>query len=280
MELKEANEREGHAENPALDILNAWCLLHQGRTDTVEFMLCPFCSSQISPIWNPLFTTHNYLGQSNQQAQPSLSSQLPHTREVASKSVAVSFTWAACPNEDCRQILVKVSSTLYTNNIADVTKNWFAVPRRKVPQPIDELVKDPFAKDFVEACFILDDSPRMSSVLSRRILADLLRQYANLTDYNLAGRIDKFTANPQHPSRLRENLHYLREMGDFGAHTMENDQGLIVDVTREEAEWTLKVVSDLFDYFIVGPEKDRALREAFDKKLNQTGRKPIKKLTS
>ncbi len=112
---------------------------------------------------------------------------------------------------------------------------------------------------------------------SRRILADLLKIYANLTDYNLATRIDKFIAYSQHPSRLRENLHYLREIGDFGAHAMENDQGIQVDVTREEAEWTLKIVEDLFDYFIVSPEKDRLLREAMDKKLDQTGRKPIKK---
>jgi len=117
----------------------------------------------------------------------------------------------------------------------------------------------------------------MSAVLSRRILADLLKQYAGLNDYNLAGRIDKFIADRQHPSRLRDNLHYLREMGDFGAHTMEDDQGHIVNVEREEAEWTLQMVEDLFDYFIVAPEKDKALRESFDKKLEQAGRKPIKR---
>jgi hypothetical protein len=90
---------------------------------------------------------------------------------------------------------------------------------------VDELVRDPFAKDFREACLILDDSPRMSSVLSRRILADLLEQYANLTDYKVATRIDKFIADITHPSRLRDNLHYLREIGDFSAHTMKDDQG-------------------------------------------------------
>jgi hypothetical protein len=61
---------------------------------------------------------------------------------------------------------------------------------------------------------------------------------------------------------------------------MKDDQGQIVDVGKDEAEWTLKIVADLFDYFVVAPEKDRLRREAIDKKLQDAGRKPIKKLTS
>ena len=142
------------------------------------------------------------------------------------------------------------------------------MPNKKAAQPIDALVSDlQLGKDFQEACAILDESPRMSAVLSRRILADLLKQYAGLNDKRLAERIDKFIADNQHPSRLRDNLHYLREIGDFGAHTMEDDQGHIVDLEREDAGWTLKIVTDLFDYFIIAPEKDKAQRESFDKKL-------------
>jgi hypothetical protein len=48
------------------------------------------------------------------------------------------------------------------------------------------------ARDYREATFIIEDSPRMSSVLSRRILADLLEKYAGLTQYDLAARIDAF----------------------------------------------------------------------------------------
>ncbi|MGD0456496.1 MAG: hypothetical protein ABSC21_01975 [Terriglobia bacterium] len=58
---------------------------------------------------------------------------------------------------------------------------------------------------------------------------------------------------------------------------MENDQAQIINVGREEADWTLKVVTDLFDYFIVAPERDKVLREAIDKKLAQAGRKPVNK---
>jgi hypothetical protein len=64
-------------------------------------------------------------------------------------------------------------------------------------------------------------------------------------------------------------------MGNFGAHTQTNDQAEVIGVSREEAEWTLVVVDRLSSYFIVTPEQDRLMREAFDKKREEAKRKPI-----
>jgi hypothetical protein len=250
-----------------------------GRHDKEKFMLCPFCHQHISPIWNDLFTGHDGQGLPLERPTTSLSTELP-SDHTFTFSIEIHLQWARCHNEECQQILVKVRATEFIDNGPEDSEEWFAVPRKTTMPPLDDLIPDdPFAKDFKEASLILDDSPRMSSVLSRRIVGDLLEKYAGLTDYNLATRIDKFMGDKTHPVRLRENLHYLREIGDFSAHTMKNDLGAIVDVGREEAEWTLKIVSDLFDYFIVAPEKDRLRREAVDKKLVDAGRKPIKKPT-
>jgi len=238
-------------------------------------MLCPFCSHQVAPLWQPLYSLTTHQGEMLASPNQILRSELP---TGAGQEVRVDLTWARCPNEKCHEILVIVARELLSYGNVIYENKWFALPKKKAIQPIDSVVLNlQLGKDFQEASAILDDSPRMSAVLSRRILADLLKQYAALNDYGLAARIDKFIADKQHPSRLRENLHYLREMGDFGAHTMEDDQGRIVNVERDEAEWTLKVVMDLFDYFIVAPERDKALRDAFDKKLQQAGRKPLKK---
>jgi len=115
----------------------------------------------------------------------------------------------------------------------------------------------------------------MSAVLARRILADLLEKYANLTDFSLKVRINEFAKDTNHPHDLRHNLGYLAEVGNFGAHTQTNDQAEIVDVDEEEADWTLNLVDRLFDYFIVSPEKDRKMRKALDEKLQAANRKPI-----
>ena len=55
---------------------------------------------------------------------------------------------------------------------------------------------------------------------------------------------------------------------------------VIIDVDKSEAEWSLKVVADLFDYFIIAPKKDEEQRKAFDKKIADANRKPIKPLTA
>ena len=118
----------------------------------------------------------------------------------------------------------------------------------------------------------------MSAVLSRRILADLLENYAGRTEYNLATRIKKFIEDPQYPSYLKQNLEHLREIGDFAAHAQKDlKTSEILDVGPEEAEWTLDVIDSLFDYFIVAPEKDKTRRANFEKKMVAAGRKPIAK---
>jgi len=234
MELlqQQAEAEKGRQNNPALETLNAWCAARCGQHKELKFMLCPFCLHQVAPDWQALYTATNELGNSLAQVQRKLTAQLPDS----ACAVYVILDWARCPNETCHQILVKVLRYISRFGTNYDVGEWFAVPKRKPPQPVDDLVLDPFATDFEEACLILDDSPRMSSVLSRRILADLLEKFANLTDYNVATRIDKYIADTSHPSRLRENLHYLREIGDFSAHTMKDDHGQIVNVEREEAE--------------------------------------------
>lgn len=136
-------------------------------------------------------------------------------------------------------------------------------------------VPEHLRRDYKEADSILHQSPRMSAVLSRRILSDLLEKYAKRTEFSLKERLDAFVEDTNHPHHLRQNLGYLVEMGNFGAHTQTNDQAEIVDVEQEEADWTLDLVGRLFDYFIISPEKDRKMRETFDEKLKDANRRPI-----
>jgi hypothetical protein len=159
-----------------------------------------------------------------------------------------------------------------------VETDWLALPLRKAIPSISNLIPDGMARDYREAHWILEDSPRMSSVLSRRILADLLEHYGKIKAYTLATQIDKFEEDKSHPARHRDNLHYLREIGDFSAHTKTDTKGNIIEVTPEEAEWTLRVVSGLFDYFIIDPATDEAVRSRVDEMLKEAGRKPILRL--
>jgi hypothetical protein len=201
------------------------------------------------------------------------------------------FDWMRCANKDCKQLVIRMHGTkpiapggplshVYAARPADAySESWIVLPRfGSAARPVDPLVPARLRDDLSEAAAILDLSPRMSAVLTRSILADVLAQYAGHEEFKLADRIDSFNKDTAHPRALRENLHRFREVANLGAHTTTSDQGEVIEIEREEAEWTIDLVERLFDYLIVTPAGDKKMRDAIDEKVKAASRKPIKPL--
>lgn len=235
-----------------------------GETD----VKCPVCGEHSSPAWQAFETRveHGYVV------------GLPGAGNILEK---VCLDWMRCSNEECQQLIVRVKEERMTGQLSPLLRSdsWIARPRfGEAERPIHALVPEPFRTDYAEAAAILALSPRMSAVLSRRILADLLEKYADLTQFSLAKRISQFATDKDHPRQLRENLDHFREIADFAAHTQKDDQAAIIDVGRKDAEWTLDLLDRLFDYFIVTPAQDQRMREAMNERIKDAGRKPIEPL--
>jgi len=246
-------------------------------------MLCPYCQHEIAEMWQPFYVVTD--GKGGRLAEPSAGTSVI----LGEEGISVSARWMQCPNGACQQLLVHVRRAIYDPH-ARTAKHLFsgpdeieveeviAFPKHQMSRNLNPLVPEPYARDFREACLILEYSPRMSAVLSRRILSDLLKNYAGC-EGQLSKQINDFVANPKYPSNVKENLHYLREIGNFSAHTQSDvGTGEIIDVGPDEADWTLTVLESLFDYFIIEPEKDAQRRAEIDAKLKRAGRKPIGKL--
>lgn len=244
-------------------------------------MRCPFCSEHTVENWQPFMAVTDWRGGAIAKAESAIA-MAPADERFYNNQVRVQ--WMVCPNDKCKQIIIHIRQTLSpTRGVVfgvppRLDEHWFALPRKPFPRPIDPLVGEPFRTDYIEAASILSDSPRMSATLSRRVLADLLEKYADRSEHWLASRIDKFIDDPQYPSTIKDNLHYLREIGDFGAHTQKDKlTNEIINASPEEAEWTLDVIDSLFEYFIVAQERNRKRREGVDEKNIAAGRKPIRK---
>jgi hypothetical protein len=182
----------------------------------------------------------------------------------------VVIDWMKCPEPKCRRVIVKVELQNHAQ-----AESWFAVPRYSSVRSIDPEVPDEYALPFKRACRILNDAPEMAAVLARRVLADLLNKEGGYKG-GIKAQIDAFIDDPSQPDSVKKNLHYLREIGNFGAHTQEDrDTGEPLDPTPEEAEWTLDVVESLFDTLVVAPRRDAHRRTAMDEKLRRAGREPI-----
>ena len=153
----------------------------------------------------------------------------------------------------------------------------FLYPRAVSREPVDPTVPQALATDYLEACNVLDISPKASAALSRRIMQHILHEYAGVKERNLDQEIQKVIDGKMVPSHIAESLDAVRTVGNFAAHpTKSTSSGEIVEVEPGEAEWNLDTVVALFDFFFVQPAKTAARRAALNQKLADAG-KPLLK---
>lgn len=254
-------------------------------------MQCPSCGAFTADDWRKLYKRQIISPQEKKQADTTLDVPGPYDPEIPRQDqkphAVVEITWMVCANPKCHDLVIRMHETRPTLMLKEVhsgghvggfeqqTTTSLVRPRFAI-RPLDQLVPESYRRDYLEAAAILDLSPRMSAVLSRKIVGDLLAEYAGQRQRRITQQIDAFNADKSYPRSIRENLHHLREIADFGAHTQRDERDEIVEATREEAEWTLDVVDRLIDHFIVTPTRDAAIRDSFDAKIAAVpGRKPI-----
>jgi hypothetical protein len=182
---------------------------------------------------------------------------------------SLSIDWMRCANEPCQQTIVRMREVQYRVVNGQPTSSpseWIARPRGGI-RPVDPLVPEPLRHDYLEAAAILDLSPRMSAALSRQVLSGLLANYAHLDEDELAAKIERFTSDPSHPLRLRENLQQFPRVGDDEAGG--GDQAYIPDVGPAEALWMLDLLDRLFDYLIVDPARDEQMRASVNELIDR-----------
>jgi len=145
---------------------------------------------------------------------------------------------------------------------------------RTVPPEVPKEIRE----DFLEAAAVLPISEKASAALSRRCLQNLLTDRGYKED-NLNEQIKK--ALKDLPPRIGENLDAVRVIGNFAAHPMKyKETGLIVGVEPEEANWTLDVLEELFEYFYVQPKKAEEKRKKLEEKLKALRKPALKKPSS
>lgn len=182
----------------------------------------------------------------------------------------VSVQNALCPR--CRKRIIRVRAGRGGGRVEE----YVAYPRNATSRTGPPEVPEPLRSDYAEAVAILDRSPQASAALARRIVQQVLTEQGGYAQGSLARQIDAFAGDERTPSALRDNLHYLREIGNFAAHPIKSERtGEILPVERGEAEWALEVVDALFDHYFVVPARNEARRREFDDRIDDAGRASI-----
>lgn len=157
------------------------------------------------------------------------------------------------------------------------TKQHFLAYPQSPSRPVPVEVKDPYRQDFIEACMVLPFSPKASAALSRRCLQSILKDKAGAKKKDLADQIDEIADSGKIPSHIADDLHAVRNIGNFAAHPQKSvATGMILDVEAGEAEWNLDVIELLFDFYFVQPAISAKRKLELNKKLKQAGKPQLK----
>ena len=82
----------------------------------------------------------------------------------------------------------------------------------------------------------------------------------------------------QLPGYLADALDAVRAVGNFAAHPIKSQTtGEIIEVEIGEAEWSISVIEELFEFYFVRPKAIARKKAMLDAKLKEAGKPPLKR---
>lgn len=185
-----------------------------------------------------------------------------------------------CPS--CGKIIIALEKFVGTYGVAGKTTEEIVYPRSTGRAPCPPEVDDKaLSEDYEEACAVLPDSPKASAALSRRCLQHMLQAHAGAKGSNLYQEIEWVIKHSDVPDYLKEELHVVREYGNFAAHPSRDIKtGEIVSVEDGEAEGLLDVIEGLFEHFFVAKKKAEERKAKLEAKKAQIGKGTPNKVSS
>jgi len=101
----------------------------------------------------------------------------------------------------------------------------------------------------------------------------MLVAYGGAVGKDLEKQIESFIATKNPPSYIADQLHAVRQIGNFAAHPQKDTvTGEILPVEPGEAEWNIEVLESMFDFQFVKPAQQVKRIKEFNEKLKAAGK--------
>jgi len=113
-------------------------------------------------------------------------------------------------------------------------------------------------------------SPMAAAVLARRCLQHVIRAKLGIEKDNLFQEISEAATREELSMPTRKALDHVRHFGNWGAHPVQDQASQIIEVTPEEAEYTLQVLELLFEDLYVKPLKIATMAAKIEDKKEGT----------
>ena len=170
--------------------------------------------------------------------------------------------------EGCITIDYHKCPQCFKYTIQGESNNYYEMPDFSFSYPPAAAVSVPscvpaaIEQDYMEACSIVDLSPKASATLARRCLQGMIRDFWGIKRKTLNLEITEL--EEKIPADQWRVINGLRRLGNIGAH-MESDINTIVEIDPDEAKKLLKLIELLFhDWYVQRTEREKLYREIID----------------
>lgn len=162
-----------------------------------------------------------------------------------------------CPNPECRKPIIDIEIKRGFSNVKIYEKRL--LPEYLIKKQLPSYIPQQIINDYLEACSIVELSPKASATLSRRCLQGMIHDFWNIKKSRLIDEISELKNNI--PEDTWEAIDSLRKIGNIGAH-MEKDVNVIVDVDPEEAAILISLIEMLFEeWYIARHNKEERMKK-------------------
>ncbi len=170
-----------------------------------------------------------------------------------------------CQNLNCLRLIMRLRKMEHGLVISQTFIIPHAQSRRKF-----EYVPPAINSAYEEAGNVLGYSPSASAALARRCLQMTIREHFKIEKNSLYDEIQELVNEKNLPEHIVKGLDKVRGIGNLALHPEHDAQtGLIVEINKDEAEWTLDILETLFNYCFEEPKKSEQRTQRLEEKLDQ-----------
>lgn len=223
--------------------------------------LCPYCNSNCIIDDN-----------SSEESNGTLS-----IHDYKDEGKYFSIKHIVCPNPECRKPTITIEINREYSHAKIYEK--ILLPKHVTKKQFPSYIPPQIINDYLEACSIVELSPKASATLSRRCLQGMIHDFWNIKKSRLIEEISELKSKI--PLDTWEAIDSLRKIGNIGAH-MEKDVNIIVDVDPEEAAILISLIEMLSEeWYIARHNKEERLKKIKEiAKVKEKARKGIPSVTT
>jgi len=174
-------------------------------------------------------------------------------RASVNDEAILAISYIRCPSDACQKTVCK---------IIGLCEEFRGIEKQIYPKykgtPVPENVPDHIANDYIEACMVLEDSPKASATMSRRCLQGMIRDFWEISKNNLHSELEALRGRID--GEIIDTLQAFKSIANIGAHPERNSEiDILLSVGDTEAQDLIQMIEFLFDDWYVRASKTKSL---------------------